>query len=113
MPERQRVLMVLESLGPGGAELAALNLLTALAERGHVCAVANLWGPDTLAEQFDAAGIPVHCLRVQHRWRVDQGVSRLAKLIRQQRPTVLHAQLFFAGSTWRSPARSPRRQSAW
>ena len=112
MPEHQRILMVMESLGVGGAEIAAVGLLRALKRRGHHCEVAHLWEPATLQASLEGAGIAVHGLGLKHRWRVDQGVTRLARLIRSSRPTVIHAQLFFAGlyvAASRPAAPAPRR----
>jgi glycosyltransferase involved in cell wall biosynthesis len=90
-------LLVLESLGAGGAEVATLNLSRRLVSRGHSCELAFLWGPDTLAPQFEEAGVGVRQLDLSHRWRVDQGIRRLTAAIRDFDPTVIHAQLFFAG----------------
>jgi glycosyltransferase involved in cell wall biosynthesis len=97
LSEGQRVLLVLESLGAGGAEIATLNLARALVARGHACEVASLWEPQTLAPRFEDAGISVLPLGLSHRWRVDEGIRRLSTAIREFSPSVVHAQLFFAG----------------
>jgi L-malate glycosyltransferase len=95
--ERLRVLAVIETLSPGGAEHALLGQLSALAERGHSCQVAVLWPPYSLAADFEAAGIAVHRLGLSHRWNVPQGIWRLRDISRRMRPDVIHAHLFFAG----------------
>lgn len=97
MPERQRILWVMESLGVGGAEVAAIDLLRELSARGHSAEVVTLWGPYALEPALEEAGIPVWHLRLGHRWRLDQGVRRLTRRLRINRPTVVHGQLFFPG----------------
>lgn len=92
-----RILTVIETLGAGGAERALVSLLPALQRRGHSCAVAALTGPLTLASELEAAGIKVHSLDLRHRWDVDRGIRRLAKLARLERYDILHGHLFFGG----------------
>jgi glycosyltransferase involved in cell wall biosynthesis len=92
-----KILHVIESLGQGGAEQALVNLLPALARRGHQCEVAALWGPYPLAEPLERAGIPVHRMDLCHRWALWQGLPRLEALYRRGRYDVVHAHLFFSG----------------
>lgn len=87
--------MVTESLGVGGAERAVTTLASALGELGYTCEVAALWGPYTLAEELRGHGIAVHALDVPHRWGVSTAFSRLTRLIRESRPSVVHAHGYF------------------
>lgn len=90
-----KILFVLESLAPGGAELALVNLLPALRQRGYQCEVASLWPPDALEPQLHALGAVTHRLDVGWRWNLPQAAAKLAALIRRTRPDVVHAHLFF------------------
>ena len=92
-----KILHVIESLGRGGAEQALVNLLPALARRGHHCEVAALWGPYPLAEPLEAAGIRVQRLDLGHRWHLGQGIPRLSRVWRNGRYDIVHAHLFFSG----------------
>jgi glycosyltransferase involved in cell wall biosynthesis len=91
-----RLLVVSETLDAvGGAERLLTSLSTALAGRGHRCDVVSCWGPYTLADELEPAGIRVHRLDMTHRRHFDQAVPRLARVIRHVKPDVIHAHLFF------------------
>jgi glycosyltransferase involved in cell wall biosynthesis len=92
-----RLLVVSESLGRGGAEQALVDLLPALQQLGCSCEVAVLHEPDTLAGELEQAGIPVHRLRLTHRWMVPQGVLRLLRVLRDGPYDIVHGHLFFSG----------------
>jgi len=96
-----RILHVIESLGRAGAEQALLNLLPDVQKRGHVCEVAALWPPYSLATDLEAAGIKVHRLdgRVERRWNVWRSARQVASLCRRRKFDVVHAHLLFADFT--------------
>ncbi|MEJ7784243.1 MAG: glycosyltransferase family 4 protein [Solirubrobacteraceae bacterium] len=87
--------MITECLGVGGAERAVTTLALALEDLGYTCEIAALWGPYTLAEELRSRGIAVHALDVSHRWRVSAAFGRLTRLIREIRPSVVHAHGYF------------------
>lgn len=88
---------MIESLGPGGAEHALVDLATEATRRGHTCDVVVLWPPYTLEKRLAGTGVTVHHLDLRHRRDALRAVTRLLRLSRRLRPTVIHAQLFFAG----------------
>ena len=91
-----RILTVIESLARAGAEQALVNVLPELKALGHAVEVAVLWPPYTLADDLEAAGVPVHRLGLNHRWNLAQGAPRLARICRRGRFDVIHAHLFFS-----------------
>lgn len=91
-----KLLIVIDSLGRGGAEQALVNLLPALKEHGCDCEVAALWPPYDVAVELEESGIVVHRLNVSHRWNAVQAVRRLCRLARRLRSDVLHGHVFFA-----------------
>jgi glycosyltransferase involved in cell wall biosynthesis len=91
-----KILIVIESLGRGGAERALLYLLPALQAHGFRFEVAALWPPYTLATELEAAGIPVHRTDVRPKWNVAKGVGAVANLARPGNFDVIHAHVFFA-----------------
>jgi glycosyltransferase involved in cell wall biosynthesis len=92
---RPSLLVVVETLGPGGAERALVTLLPELVRGGMRVAVAALSEPYDLADELDLAGVPVHRLGDARRsfWRTHR---RLRKLVRGEGFDVLHAHLFVA-----------------
>ncbi len=92
---RGPVLQVISTLGLGGAEYSLLELCGGLMERGVECQVCFLDGPDTLAAEFEARGVPVHCLHLPHKaW---PALWRLRRVVEAVRPRLIHAHLPRAG----------------
>ncbi len=90
-----RVLHILTTLDPGGAELQTLQVLSRLPRERFDCAVAYLKGAGGLAPRYDAAGIPVH--RLGLRGLLDAPVFRRAfDLCRALRPDIVHTHLMKA-----------------
>ncbi len=92
---RSSLLVVVETLGPGGAERALVTLLPELVRRGMRVSVAALSGPYDLADELVLAGVPVHRLGDARSsfWRTS---IRLRQLVRTESFDVLHAHLFVA-----------------
>lgn len=90
-----KVLVVIESLGYGGAERLLVLLLPMLKQRGIECQVAALQPPYDLAHLLEADGILVHRLSLHHRWALPEAVFKLVRLCRQERPTIVWGHLFF------------------
>jgi len=92
-PAPLRVLQVIDSIAPGGAEHALIDLVAGLRARGHAVDVAALGPPPTLASQFQATGARTFQLGSGRRW--DAGVAR--RLVRLSAGyDVVHAHLFMA-----------------
>src|SRR4051812_605195 len=78
-----RVLHVIESLPPAGAEQALVNLVPCLVSRGIDIEVAALWPPYDLAGALRQNQIPVHEFDMASSWRVHDGVPKLRLLIQK------------------------------
>lgn len=97
-----RVLHVIDSLGPGGAERSLVELAAELRRRGHQPVVVSLHqAAETLEPDLVDAGVPViriHVARTAGRVRV------LRRLLAEYRPDVLHTTLFESDVTGRLAA---------
>ncbi|MCU0265717.1 MAG: glycosyltransferase [Actinomycetia bacterium] len=90
-----RVLHILTTLDPGGAELQTLHVISRLPRERFACEVAYLKGAGGLAERYEMAGIPVH--RLGLRGLLDAPVFRRAHdLCRAVRPDIVHTHLMKA-----------------
>lgn len=90
-----RILHVIESLAPGGAERTLVDLCTALQARGHACSVASILSRLELAPELNQAHVRVHDLRVTSLRAIAATGFRLSHLVHRLRPDVVHAHLFF------------------
>src|SRR5207247_228325 len=102
---RANILVLIESLGRGGAERALVNQLPELRRRGFDIEVAALWAPYDLAPELEQQGVPVHRLDVRPRWNALGGLRALARLGRRRRIDVVHGHLFF-GSVYTALSRA-------
>ncbi len=91
-----RILIVIETLGRGGAEHALLYLLPQLRLRGFDFEVAALWPPYQLAPELEAAGIPVRRLNVKPHWNLPVACAKIVEECRRGRFQIVHSHLFFA-----------------
>jgi glycosyltransferase involved in cell wall biosynthesis len=91
-----KVLHVITTLATGGAELHLLNLARGLKSDGYDVSIAylhdELVASRPLGPHFAQAGIKVHQLHGRHRLDL-RPLLRLIRLIRHERPDVLHSHL--------------------
>jgi glycosyltransferase involved in cell wall biosynthesis len=87
------ILFLTRSLDRGGAERQLVVLARGLADRGHTVAVAVFFGGGAFEAELAEAGVSVINLGKQGRWDILPFLSRLARLVRKQRPVVLHGYL--------------------
>ncbi len=93
---RSRVLYFITELNVGGAEKSLARLLVGLDRRRFIPSVACLYGSDSpVADQIRALDVPVVDLGMSHKWRLD-AFGRLYRLLRDERPVILHTWLFHA-----------------
>ena len=96
-----KILNIIDSLGRGGgAEQLLLHSLPAQRPLGLVPEVCCLWSQDNdLQDELASLGVRVHSLglRPGHRWLAHHVLPRLAKLIEERNPDIIHAHLFFSG----------------
>jgi glycosyltransferase involved in cell wall biosynthesis len=93
-----KILIVIDTLGRGGAEQVLVNVLPTLLERGYSFDVAAARPPYDLARTLEGLRIPVYRLDLKEPWNLVRAVTRLTQLIRRLRPDVIHSSLFFANT---------------
>jgi glycosyltransferase involved in cell wall biosynthesis len=86
-------MLLLRSLNRGGAERQAAVLARSLAARGWDVALACFYGNGPLAADLDGSGVRLLDLRKRGRWDVFPFLLRLRKMLRQERPDILHGYL--------------------
>lgn len=93
-PDRLRIAMMLESDGPGGAEMMVFRLSQELRERGHtVVPVGPAKGIGWLGDLFRGAGVSPEVFRLRR--PIDPHcVSGLVQLFRQHRIDAVHSHEF-------------------
>jgi sugar transferase (PEP-CTERM/EpsH1 system associated) len=91
-----KILYLITDLKFGGAQTVLLELLKRLDRQRFSPHVACLFGGESpLGKRIDALGVPLVDLGLKTWWRVD-ALWRLYRLLRSQRPAILHASLFHA-----------------
>ena len=97
-----KILFLIDTLGPGGAERSTALLLPMLRDRGAEVGVLTLWSPPNNSEEATrAAGIAVSALRSRSLIR---RVIEVHRILRSERPDVLHTALFAADQIGRLAA---------
>lgn len=86
-------LFLVRSLDRGGAERQLVTLTKELAKRGHQVAVAVFYSGGVFEAELAAAGVRLIRLDKKGRWDVLPFLIRLVRLVRQERPAVLHGYL--------------------
>lgn len=87
------ILFLVRSLERGGAERQLVTLASGLARSGWVVSVACFYSGGPLQRELDYAGISVFDLGKCGRWDLLGFFSRLARVIKAQRPDVVHGYL--------------------
>lgn len=101
------ILYVITDLDVGGVPIHLSRLAAEMKRRGAEVAVVSLAIPGPVAERFDAEGIPVLTCSACCGWDA-RVFSRLARVIRDRRPTLIHSLLFHANLAARVAARLAR-----
>ncbi len=91
-----RVLFVITELHTGGAENAMAEIACGLREKAHDVQVVCLFGDKgEIPRRLRAAGIPVHSLGI-HRSAQVYKARRMAAIVREAKPDIIHTWLFHA-----------------
>jgi glycosyltransferase involved in cell wall biosynthesis len=106
-----KVLHLIDTLGHGGAEHQLALLAPALQKRGLSNVVAHLHPPDPVAQRISSNGVEVVGLaRPKSKKEWPRLVAELVRLIRRERPTLIHTSLLesdilggVAGAITRTP----------
>lgn len=88
-----KILFLTRCLDIGGAERQLVELATGLHAGGWKVLVASFYGGGAFEEPLRQAGIPVVDLRKRGRWDVLPFAFRLARLLRSERPQIVHGYL--------------------
>jgi len=89
------VLYLITELDVGGAERALARTVIRLSKNRYRASVACLYGAGAVADEIRTAGIAVTDLEARGKW--DLSVAwRLYRLLRRERPTILHTWMFHA-----------------
>jgi len=91
-----KVLFLVTGLAYGGAETQVVHLATRLKSRGWEVRVVSLMPPKAYMEELEAAGIPVFSLGIRQKLPDPRPVLRLARLIRDWRPDIVHSHMVHA-----------------
>lgn len=91
----RHVAHMIGSLHTGGAERALINVLLAADRKDFRYTVICLGYRGELAPVLEAAGIPVHVMRIRHRHLL-VSIPRLARWLRRENVAVVHAHMYWA-----------------
>lgn len=89
-----KVLFLVDTLEVGGAELSLLEMLPRF--KGVEPVLCQLYPGDALKARFQDAGVQVVSLDLPGRYALRQAVGLVRRLVREQRPALLHATLMRA-----------------
>ncbi|MHB1075497.1 glycosyltransferase [Thiobacillus sp.] len=92
-PHPETILFLARSLDRGGAERQLVVLAKGLACREHAVAVAVFFGGGVYEAELAEADVRVINLGKQGRWDILPFLNRLVRLLRKERPAVLHSYL--------------------
>jgi len=92
-PLPKDILFLTRSLDRGGAERQLVVLAKGLARRGHAVAVAVFFGGGAYEAELAEDDVRVINLGKQGRWDILPFLNRLVRLLRKERPAVLHSYL--------------------
>ncbi len=86
-----RILFLARSLRMGGAERQMAALALGLARAGHQASVAVFYPGGAFEEPLRAGGVPVFDLAKRGRWDTLPFLLRALRLVRREKPEVLHS----------------------
>jgi glycosyltransferase involved in cell wall biosynthesis len=90
------VVLLSTNLARAGAETQVALLALSLGRRGWPVHVVSLLNPSAFQDELTAAGIPVYSLGMKAGRPDPRAVARLAVILRQLRPGVVHSHMFHA-----------------
>jgi glycosyltransferase involved in cell wall biosynthesis len=91
-----RILFVTTGLAYGGAETQLKELAIRLKRRGGEVQIASMLPPAAYGEELQEHGIPIYNLRMRRKIPDPRALFRLAAIVRQWRPDVVHAHMVHA-----------------
>ncbi len=88
-----KITFLIRSLNYGGAERQLIILAKGLHDCGHSISVAVFYQNGPLEKDLHNYGVPVHVLDKQGRWDIFCFLFRLIRLLRHEKPDILHGYL--------------------
>ena len=88
-----KILFLIRSLDRGGAERQLALLAKGLQERGHDIVIAVFYSGGSLEKELGGTGIRILALHKRGRWDLFRFLMRLMRVLRQERPDVIHGYL--------------------
>lgn len=109
-----KITLLTRCLDYGGAERQLVTLAKGLSRQGHGVNVVTFYPGGALENDLRKVGVPIISLGKKSRWDVLGFAWRLVKLVRDQRPDVLHSYLGIPNIlTVILKAFAPRLRTAW
>jgi glycosyltransferase involved in cell wall biosynthesis len=91
-----KILFVITGLAVGGAETQLVRVAKRLKQRGWDARVVTLMSPRAYVDVLEQAGIPVDTLGIRDKRPAVRPVWRLARIIREWKPVVVHSHMVHA-----------------
>jgi glycosyltransferase involved in cell wall biosynthesis len=91
-----KILLVITGLAVGGAETQLVRVATRLKQRGWDVRVVTLIPPRAYVDVLEQAGIPVTTLGIRDKRPPLRPVWRLARIIREWKPAIVHSHMVHA-----------------
>jgi len=91
-----RILFITTGLGRGGAEMQLVLLALRQKSCGHAVTIVAMLAPQAFEEELGAAKIPIICLQMRRGMPNPLACIRLARIIKQVRPDVVHSHMIHA-----------------
>src|SRR3569833_1537665 len=91
-----RILFITTGLGRGGAEMQLVLLALRQKAKVHDVTIVSMLAPQAFEEELDAARIQIICLAMNRGVPNPLACARLANIIKQIRPEVVHSLMILA-----------------
>lgn len=89
-----KIVFLLRSLNVGGVETQLAVLAKGLRERGHDVLISAFYAGGALEKEVREAGVSILPLYSRGRWDILRVLVRFAKVIRKERPDIVHSYLY-------------------
>ncbi len=103
MKVKHKIIHVIETLGIGGAEKSLVENLSVFSQNfSHIVVI--IGGPIDLVREIDSTKTPVYNLEVDSKYSYHKIIYKLIKIIRKERPSLIHTSLYHTNVTGRLAA---------
>ncbi len=99
-----RVMLVINNMGRGGAEIQVRDLAIQFAQRGHRVCVVVLMTFEEFADELEAAGVETVALGLSKGKATPAALWGLVSAVRSFKPDVVHSHMFASGMAVRAAA---------